>query len=97
MVEHFFSDPKVNSYDFDVSFAHAASDFSADEVNRACDKNKESLFKVHSRYGNTISSSVPLAMAVALKENKLKHNDRVMIGMASAGLSTGWTRFRYLN
>jgi hypothetical protein len=36
-------------------------------------------------------------MAVALKENKLKHNDRVMIGMASAGLSTGWTRFRYLN
>jgi 3-oxoacyl-[acyl-carrier-protein] synthase III len=95
-IEHFYSDSKINSYNYDITFGHAASDFSVDEVNKRCNGDKRALFKIHSRFGNTISSSVPLAMATALKEKRLKNEDRVLIGMASAGLSTGWTRFRFL-
>lgn len=96
MIEHFLNDREINAYSFDISFAHSASDHASDFVNKKCTQNTKALYKIHYKFGNTISASVPLAMATAIKEKKLKHNDRVMIGMASAGLTTGWTRFRFL-
>jgi 3-oxoacyl-[acyl-carrier-protein] synthase III len=96
-IDHFYSDENIKSYTYDISFSHAASDMATEEVNSRCGDNKTGLYKTHYRYGNTISASVPLAMSSAINEGKLKHNDRVIIGMASAGLTTGWTRFRYMD
>ena len=96
-VTHCLEDDKINTYNPDIAFSHSASDFASDLVSSKLDGSGKLLFKTHGRFGNTVSSSIPLAMTTAVKENKLKHNDRVIIGMSSAGLSTGWTRFRFLN
>jgi 3-oxoacyl-[acyl-carrier-protein] synthase III len=39
---------------------------------------------------------VPLAMACALKEGRLKNNTNVLIGFGSAGVSTAWSKFKFL-
>jgi 3-oxoacyl-[acyl-carrier-protein] synthase III len=96
LVKHFYEDAKINKYLPDIAFGHAASDSASARVALECKAPPSCYYYTHSRFANTVSASVPLAMAFAKKEGRLKHGDRVMIGMASAGLSTNWTRFRYL-
>jgi len=54
------------------------------------------IYTIHSQFGNVVSASVPLAMARAAEQGRLRHGDRVLVGVASAGVSTAWARFRYL-
>jgi 3-oxoacyl-[acyl-carrier-protein] synthase III len=96
LVSHFRQEPRIHEYRPDIAFGHAASDSASDRVARECGASPSSYYRTHARFGNTVSASVPLAMAYARKEGRLKNRDRVMIGMASAGLSTAWTRFRYM-
>jgi 3-oxoacyl-[acyl-carrier-protein] synthase III len=97
MIEHYNNDPEINRYNYDICFSHAASDAATQQVYTRCSMRKEApLIKTHCRFGNTISTSVPLAMSIALEEEKLKADDRIVIGVASAGLTTAWARFRFL-
>jgi 3-oxoacyl-[acyl-carrier-protein] synthase III len=96
LVKHFHEDAKINKYFPDIAFGHAASDSASERVALECQAPPSCYYYTHSRFANTVSASVPLAMAFAQKEGRLKDGDRVTIGMASAGLSTNWTRFRYL-
>jgi 3-oxoacyl-[acyl-carrier-protein] synthase III len=96
LIEHYRSDPKINQYFADVVFGHAASDSASERIALGCnEKGLNTHYFAHARFGNTVSASVPLAMGHALEEGRLKNEMKVMIAMASAGLSTGWARFRF--
>lgn len=96
LLEHFHSVSHLKSFDPDIVFGHAASDSASERIAKACGAKGDHLhYLSHSRFGNTVSASVPLAMAQAEKEGLLKDGSKVAIAMASAGLSTGWTRFTY--
>lgn len=96
LIEHFHSDPQVNSFFPDIVFGHAASDSASDRIAKECNNaDPRVYYPAHARFGNTVSASVPLAMAHAEEEGRLTDGAKVMIAMASAGLSTGWTRFTY--
>ena len=41
-------------------------------------------------------AAVPLAMAAATEQGRLEHGMRVVVAMASAGISTGLSAFTYL-
>jgi 3-oxoacyl-[acyl-carrier-protein] synthase III len=96
LVRQFQADAKLNGWMPDIAFGHAASDAANDQIAIACGGSLALLYKMHGRYGNTVSASVPLAMASAVADGRLSHGSRVMIGVASAGLSTAWARFRFL-
>jgi 3-oxoacyl-[acyl-carrier-protein] synthase III len=53
------------------------------------------LFPTHREYGNTVSASVPLAMSLALRANRLERGHRVLIVVGSAGISVGFCSFTF--
>jgi 3-oxoacyl-[acyl-carrier-protein] synthase III len=96
MVAHYDEDSNVNSYQSDIAFGHAASDTACARVAEACGGRLALLYRIHARFGNTVSATIPMAIHHAIRDGKLKHLDRVVIGMASAGLSTAWARFKFV-
>ena len=96
-ISHYHADGNINTYTSDIAFGHAASDTACTRVANECGSRLAQFYRVHGDYGNTVSASVPLAMHNALKAGRLKSNDRVLIGLSSAGLSTAWARFRFLS
>lgn len=96
LIEHFHTEPRIKEFFPDIVFGHAASDSATDRIAKGCNEKGASLhYFAHARFGNTVSASVPLAMSHAEREGRLKDGARVVVAMASAGLSTGWTRFTY--
>jgi 3-oxoacyl-[acyl-carrier-protein] synthase III len=53
------------------------------------------VFETHPRFGNTVSASLPLALAVAEAEGRLERGMRVLLLMGSAGVSTAVGSFTY--
>ena len=95
LVQHYHDISAINSYRPDFFTGHSASEAVSESAIDAIGLPKELGYCTHSRYGNTVSSSVPLALSLAAKEGRLLRGQRVMIGFGSAGTSTAWIRFRY--
>jgi len=53
------------------------------------------VFDTHARFGNTVSASLPLGLAVAENEGHLKRGMRVLLVMGSAGVTTAFSSFQY--
>jgi 3-oxoacyl-[acyl-carrier-protein] synthase III len=51
-------------------------------------------YNIHSRCGNTVSASVPLAMGLAIDDGTLKKGSNVLIGFGSAGFTSAWCAFQ---
>jgi 3-oxoacyl-[acyl-carrier-protein] synthase III len=96
MMDHYHSDSVVKAYNPDVSFSHSASDSATLRAAKLMGVEK-SVFATHARFGNTVSASIPLGMACAIREGKMVPNMKILIGCTSAGLTTGWACFRYLD
>ncbi len=96
LCKHYREDAVLNTFKHEIIFSHAASDAMSEKVIKTCKLGNEKGYNTHKRFGNTVSASVPLAMACALKEGKLKNNTNVLIGFGSAGVSTAWCRFKFL-
>ena len=52
---------------------------------------KKEKFIIDLKYGNTTSSSIPIALKRAIKKKKLKKKDRVIICGFGVGLAWGIT------
>jgi 3-oxoacyl-[acyl-carrier-protein] synthase III len=79
----------------DIVIGHAVSNSSTARVVRMLGLDPESVFETHSRFGNTVSASLPLALAVAEAEGELRRGMRVMLLMGSAGVTTALASFEY--
>lgn len=97
VIEQYQSLSEFREFSPDMVFGHNASDGMSESVLRACNIDFDKFEFTHRRFANTISASVPIAMSVALKENKLKFSDNVLILFASAGISTAVAKFKYIN
>lgn len=95
LTEHYRDSPEINALAPDLVLSHAASDAMTERVMKAIGLPPELAYYTHMNYGNTVSSSVPLALSLASKDNRLKRGDRILFGFGSAGTTTVWTRFRY--
>ncbi len=95
LVEQYWSDPDLPSYRSDIIFGHAVSVNASSEVLARLELERERFVEIFPEYGNTVSATVPLAMSVAAADGRLRRGQRVLIVMASAGLTTGFCRFQY--
>jgi 3-oxoacyl-[acyl-carrier-protein] synthase III len=80
----------------DIYFPHAASSESYLEVGQMIGlKREKNYIDVYPKYGNLVSASIPVAMDMAIKENKLKRGDKVVLWPVSAGMVWCIAQFIY--
>jgi 3-oxoacyl-[acyl-carrier-protein] synthase-3 len=56
---------------------------------------REKVDKILDEYGNCISASIPMALAIADRKGNLKRGDKVLIGGTGAGLSVAFALLRW--
>lgn len=93
LVEHYRDRGQFAAFDPDVVFGHAASDGANRHVVEQCGIDPERFQFSHYRYANTVSASVPLAMSEAWRTGVLASGDRVLLLLASSGVTTALTKF----
>lgn len=95
LVAHFRETQAIAGKVHDLVIGHAVSNSSTEKVVRLMGLDQSSVFETHSRFGNTVSASLPLALAVAEAEGRLKRGMRVLLLMGSAGVTTALASFEY--
>ncbi len=68
---------------------HQASKLVIDKLTKILKLNENKVFKNYDKIGNTVSSSIPIALEILNKNKKIKKNQRVMLIGFGVGLSAG--------
>jgi len=95
LVDHYKGDKKLAKYGPEIVFGHAASEASTTAWLDLAGLDRELGFRTHSRFGNTVSASIPLGLAVAEEEGRLQRGMKVLSVIGSAGVSTAYAAFTY--
>ena len=73
--------------DIDLVIPHQASGTAIKAYSKFGGFNESKVINIIGDYGNCVSASIPLALCIAIKENKLKHEDLALMIGTGAGLS----------
>jgi 3-oxoacyl-[acyl-carrier-protein] synthase III len=95
MVQHFRSLENNWNKAYDLIIGHAVSVSSTSKVASLLSFDVSRVFETHSRFGNTVSCSLPLGLAAAEEVGKLKRDMDVLLVMGSAGVTTAFCSFNY--
>ncbi|MDB4810004.1 ketoacyl-ACP synthase III [bacterium] len=79
----------VAANELDMVILHQANQRIIDSAVSDLDVPREKVFVNLDRYGNTSGASIPLALDEAVKENKIKRGDRVLMCGFGSGLAWG--------
>lgn len=91
-----FIDQAVTYFgDIDRIFFHQITGNPRKVCGRLSDEYYNRAYNSFSRVGNTGTISIPLGMALAEEEGKLKHGDRVAVLVGASGFSCAGTAFVY--
>ena len=88
-VEQLLADCGVAMADVDLVVPHQASEAALELMRRRLGVPPERWVQTLPRFGNTISSSIPLALDACLREGRLQRGQRVLLLGTSAGFSSG--------
>jgi 3-oxoacyl-[acyl-carrier-protein] synthase III len=95
LVSHFRESQTLAGKVHDIVIGHAVSVASTAKAVRLMGLDPARVFETHNRFGNTVSASLPLALAVAESEGRLQRGMRVLLVMGSAGVTTALASFEY--
>ena len=95
LIRHFLETIPIAQQEHDLIIGHEVTGWVTKRVARKVGLNPERVFGTHPRFGNTVSASLPLGLAVAESEGRLKRGMRVLLLMGSAGVTTGVGSFEY--
>lgn len=95
LIEQYQKESEFHEFDPDIVFFHAASDGMARQGMRRCSLDEDIGYYTHGRFANTVSATIPLAMAAATEDGSLRNGAKVLLAVASAGITTVLSRFRY--
>ncbi len=91
----FYSDPVLPGREHDVFFTHAATAKTGAFAKRKLGISQGRWYCTHTRYGNTVAASVPLAMSCATDDGVLERGSRLLAIVGSAGISVGFLSLTY--
>ncbi len=77
--------------DIDLIVFHQANEFMLDFLQRYMKLDAEKFYKNFSDIGNTVSSSIPIALKRAREEGKIKNGQTILLSGFGVGLSWGTT------
>lgn len=79
----------------DMFVFHQANEFMLDFIRKRCLIPEEKFFISIKDVGNTVSSTIPIALRRAIKQNKIKANDKVILAGFGVGLSMGAAMIKF--
>lgn len=95
LVSHYKESENLASRIYDLIVGHAVSVSSTARAVALMSLDPSRVFDTHARFGNTVSASLPLGLAVAEQEGRLTRGMRVLLVMGSAGVTTAFSSFEY--
>ncbi len=95
LAHHFYSDSYLSNRNYDIIFGHDASEYSTVMALQKMNLNPNLAVRTHSRFGNTVSATIPLGLSTAIAEKKLDRGMNVLLLCGSAGVSTALCSFAY--
>jgi len=95
LAEQFLADEHARHFDYDIIFGHSASVPASLAVADRLRLDIRRHYEIFPDYGNTVSASLPLAMSLAASEGRLNRGDRVLLLVASAGITTGYATLTF--
>ena len=95
LIDHYRGRPDFKGTDPHIVFGHAASDGMSRYIAQEIGADLSLLRLHHKDFANCVSASIPLAMSHALAEGALTDGMRVLLLMASAGVTTGLASFTF--
>lgn len=75
--------------DVDMFVFHQANEFMLDFIRKRCDIPEDKFFISIKDVGNTVSSTIPIALKRAIEQNKIAANNKVILAGFGVGLSMG--------
>jgi 3-oxoacyl-[acyl-carrier-protein] synthase-3 len=86
----------LNKKDIDHFVFHQASKLVIDKLTKVLELDKKKVFKNYDKIGNTVSSSIPIALENLKKNNMIKKNQKIMlmgfgVGLSAAASIISWT------
>jgi 3-oxoacyl-[acyl-carrier-protein] synthase-3 len=94
-IENLLQESKLEMNQLDQIVFHQASKLTLDSLVKVLKVNPEIVFSNIKDIGNTVSSSIPIAIADARKQNIIKPNSLVLISGFGVGLSYGSMIIRF--
>ena len=95
VVHNLLKKEKCNIEDIDLFVFHQASKLVIDNIKRLLKLSSEKVFENYHLVGNTVSSSIPIALSQAKDKNIIKKGSVVMVVGFGVGLSWGATLIRH--
>ncbi|HEY6798697.1 MAG TPA: 3-oxoacyl-[acyl-carrier-protein] synthase III C-terminal domain-containing protein [Kineosporiaceae bacterium] len=95
LIDHYRSRPEFKDSDPQIVFGHAASDGMTRYIAQEVGADLSRIRMHHKDFANCVSASIPLAMSHALAQGALTEGMRVLLMMASAGVTTGLAAFTF--
>jgi 3-oxoacyl-[acyl-carrier-protein] synthase III len=92
---HFNETPALRDRTYDLVIGHEVSLPMTKMVAKLLNIDPGIVFSTHSRFGNTVSASLPLNISIAEEEGRLKRGMQVLLAMGSAGVTSAFCAFRY--
>lgn len=89
LVDTYRADPYFRALRPDICFGHFVSEAVTTEGERLLGLRPGLTYRSGSRYGNTVSASLPLAMSLAVQDGSLRRGQTVLFLVGSAGISVG--------
>ncbi len=87
MMNDLFKKENKSIEDIDLFIFHQANLFLIDAIRSKMEIPEKKVFNFIKNVGNTVSSSIPIALSEAIKEGKAKKGDRIAIAGFGVGLS----------
>jgi len=87
MINESLSKNNLNVRDIDLVIPHQASGTAIKAYSKFGGFDKDKVMNIIEEYGNCVSASIPLALCIAIKENKLQRGNLAMMIGTGAGLS----------
>ncbi|MFP3727949.1 beta-ketoacyl-ACP synthase III [Priestia filamentosa] len=84
-----FTGTNLTIKDMKLVIPHQASAPAMKLIQKKLDINAENFMTIFEEYGNMIAASIPLALHLAIEQNRISRGDKVLLLGTSAGLSIG--------
>ena len=91
----FLKDNNLNINNIDKFIFHQASKIILENLRRKLNIHKNKIPLNYDKYGNTVSSSIPILMKDLLDQNKIKKNENLLLIGFGVGLSLGIALVRW--
>ena len=95
LVKQILQKNQLQQEDIDLFIFHQANQFMLDYLRKKIKIPQEKFFIAMEHCGNTVSSTIPIAMKHAFAEEKIKKGSKVLIAGYGVGYSWGGTVLQF--